>query len=61
MKRPKHKEKEQLMDQTPEEKNALDTLVCNLEPHVAEEVRKCWIDPSKFTAQQFLDKGINYL
>ena len=35
----------------------MDTLVSNLEPDAANEVRQCWIDPGKFIAYQFLAKG----
>lgn len=36
----------------------LNTLVHNLEPDMAVEVKRCWIEPDKFAAYQLLGKGI---
>ena len=40
------------------EESILDELLKNLDSSLAREIREFWIDPSAFTVEHFLGKGI---
>ena len=57
----KTKQTEQLKNEGPKRETPINFLLKNLSPHLACEIKECWIEPNSFAIDTLLDRGTWHL